>query len=74
MFRTSDTIREERERLASLLEAKAAALEEARASQEATAKKLKLREKRIRQLDEERVQVVPDIPICIAAQQELCRQ
>ena len=67
-------MREERERLASLLEAKTAALEEARASQEATAKKLKLREKRIRQVEEERVQVVLDIPFCIVTQQELHRQ
>ena len=67
-------MREERERLASLLEAKTAALEEARASQEATAKKLKLREKRIRQLEEERVQVVLDIPFCIVTRQELHRQ
>ena len=67
-------MREERERLASLLEAKTAALEEARASQEATAKKLKLREKRIRQLEEERVQVVLDIPVCTVTQQELYRQ
>ena len=50
-------MREERERLANLLESKTVALEESRASQEAMAKKMRLREKRIKQLEEERVQV-----------------
>ena len=56
-------MREERERLANLLESKTVALEESRASQEAMAKKMRLREKRIKQLEEERVQVGQHIQV-----------
>ena len=50
-------MRGEREQLTKMVESKTAALEESRASQETMAKKMRLREKRIKQLEEERVQV-----------------
>ena len=55
--RTSDNMREERERLAALVETRTAALEETRATQEAMGKKMRLREKRIKELEEERLKV-----------------
>nr|KAG5688789.1 hypothetical protein BaRGS_033273 [Batillaria attramentaria] len=56
-------MREERERLMRQVETKTVALEESRAAQDAMAKKMKLREKRIRELEEERVKLVEEMGV-----------
>lgn len=55
--RTSDNMREEREHLMKVVEEKTAALEELRSIQEAMSKKMKLREKRIKDLEDDRAKV-----------------
>lgn len=64
LCRTSDNMREEREHLLKVVEAKTEALEEMKVSHDALSKKMKLREKRIKDLEEERIKVM-NMCVCV---------
>lgn len=57
-------MREEREHLLKVVEAKTEALEEMKVSHDALSKKMKLREKRIKDLEEERIKVM-NMCVCV---------
>ena len=65
--KASDNIREERERLSTALADRSAQFEEVKAAHDSLNRKLKAKEKRVRDLEDERLKVTEDLAVKVSS-------